>query len=206
MMMQHPKKSMYMGMENSMDMEDEESEEDKEAYAGESDTELSKQIDKLIEEARKRKVSETNDLNFLKFLNKSQVNSYYNLTNEEQEQVKLYINERSYFTGKEVLSLIQESLSVKNESLEEKLIRLMPDNVKPVWSELSDSSKKSILSQARLYPDLTNESKIENFWMTRSLLKKQTPTKKLVSHTSLIQEDKLSDNEMKGILERFKNL
>jgi hypothetical protein len=206
MMMQHPKKSMYMGMENSMDMEAEESEEDKEAYVGESDTELSKQIDKLIEEARKRKVSETNDLNFLKFLNKSQVNSYYNLTNEEQEQVKLYINERSYFTGKEVLNLIQESLSVKNESLEEKMIRLMPDNVKTVWSELSDSSKKSILSQARLYPDLTNESKIENFWMTRSLLKKQTPTKKLVSHTSLIQEDKLSDNEMKGILERFKNL
>ena len=139
-------------------------------------------------------------------MNKSQVNSYYNLTNEEQEQVKLYINERSYFTGSEVLTMIQEALSVKNESLEEKLIRLMPDNIKQNWSELSDSSKKSILSQARLYPDLTNESKIENFWMTRSLLKKQTNTKKLVSHTSLIQEDKLSDSEMKGILERFKNL
>ena len=175
-------------------------------YKGASETELSEQINILIEEARKRKVSETNDLHFLKFLNKSQVDNFYNLTRGEQEQVKLYINERSYFTGQEVLKLIQESLSEKNETLEEKLMRLMPENVKPQWSELSDSSKKSIMSQARLYPDLTNESKIENFWMTRSLLKKQAPTKKLVSHNTLIQEDKLSDNDMKSILERFKQL
>ena len=175
-------------------------------YKGASETELSEQINILIEEARKRKVSETNDLHFLKFLNKSQVNNFYNLTRGEQEQVKLYINERSYFTGQEVLKLIQEALSEKNESLEEKLIRLMPENVKPQWSQLSESSKKSIMSQARLYPDLTNESKIENFWMTRSLLKKQAPTKKLVSHNTLIQEDRLSDGEMKSILERFKTL
>ncbi len=177
-----------------------------EKFKGDSDSELSKQIDTLIEEARKRKVSERNDLHFLKFLNKSQVNSYYGLTLEEQELVKLYINERSYFTSTEVLNLIQEALSSKNESLEEKLIRLMPENIKPIWSELSDSSKKSILSQARLYPELTNESKIENFWLTRTLLKKQPTTKKLVSHSALIQEDKLSGDEIKSILERFKNL
>jgi hypothetical protein len=176
-----------------------------EAYEGKSETELSKQIDKLIEEARKRKVSETNDLHFLKFLNKSQVDSYYNLTNEEQEQVKLYINEKSYFTGAEVLKFIQEALSTKNETLEERLTRLMPENIKPIWSELNESAKKSILSQGRLYPDLTTESKIEHFWNTRQLKTKET-TKKLVSHTGLIQEDKLSDEEVSAILERFKNI
>ena len=193
---------------DTYDSETEEMDEEGEKinFTGESDTQLSKQIDLLILEAKKRKVSETNDLHFLKFLNKSQVNSFYNLTRDEQEQVKLYINERSYFTGSEVLTMIQEALSAKNESLEDKLIRLMPDNIKPQWSELSDSSKRSILSQARLYPDLTNESKIENFWLTRSLLKKQPSTKKLVSHNTLIQEDKLSNDEMKSILERFKTL
>jgi len=178
---------------------------EEEAYEGKSETELSKQIDKLIEEARKRKVSETNDLHFLKFLNKSQVDSYYNLTNEEQEQVKLYINEKSYFTGAEVLKFIQEALSTKNETLEERLTRLMPENIKPIWSELNESAKKSILSQGRLYPDLTTESKIEHFWNTRQLKTKET-TKKLVSHTGLIQEDKLSDEEVSAILERFKNI
>ena len=169
------------------------------------DSNLSVKIDQLIEEAKKRKVSETNDLHFLKFLNKSQVDSYYNLTNEEQEQVKLHINEKSYFTSSEVLKLVQEALSIKNESLEEKLIRLMPENIKSIWEVTNESSKKSILSQAKLYPELDNEAKVEHFWLTRNL-KKNESTKKMISHDSLIQEDKLSDNEFKSILERFKNI
>ena len=192
--------------EEEGEMPNEEDSYEEEKFEGNSDTELSKQIDKLIEEAKKRKVSETNDLHFLKFLNKSQVDSYYSLTNEEQEQVKLYINERSYFTSSDVLKMIGEALSTKNESLEERLIRLMPENIKPIWSQLNESSKKSILSQARLYPDLTTESKVEHFWLTRPFKKNESVTKKLVEHSALIQEDKLSDNEMSAIMERFKNL
>ena len=175
---------------------------------GREDSQLSESINKLIEEAKKRKVSETTDLNFLKFLNKSQVDSFYALTGDEQETAKLHINESSYFTQKEVLTLIAEALSTKNESLEERVIRLMPENVKPIWKQLTDTSKKSILSQARLYPTevLTTESQVEHFWLTRNLKKNESVTKKLVSHQALIQEDKLSDNEASAILERFKNL
>ena len=175
---------------------------------GNSDSELSESIDKLIEEAKKRKVSETSDLNFLKFLNKSQVDSYYALTNEEQDNVKLHINERSYFTSKDVLSLISEALSTKNESLEERVIRLMPENTKAIWSQMNESAKKSILSQARLYPAdvLMTESQVEHFWLTRKLKTNESVTKKLVAHESLIQEDKLSDNDVTAIMERFKNI
>jgi len=176
--------------------------------SGNDETELSESINKLIEEAKKRKVSETSDLNFLKFLSKSQVDSYYALTNEEQDTVKLHINERSYFTQKEVLSLISESLSAKNESLEERVIRMMPENTKAIWNQLNESGKKSILSQARLYPAevLMTESQVEHFWNTRNLKKNESVTKKLVSHEALIQEDKLSDNEVSAIMERFKNI
>jgi len=183
-----------------------EDESPEEKYEKNSDTELSKQIDKLIQEAKKRKVSETSEMHFLKFLSKRQSDSFYNLTLEEQEQVKLYMNEKSYFSQGEVLKHIQEALSTQNESLEERLIRLMPENIKPIWSQLNESSKKSIMSQARLYPDLTTESNIEHFWMTRSLKKKESGTKKLVSVDPIIQEDRLNDTEMKSILERFKSL
>jgi hypothetical protein len=142
----------------------------------------------------------------LKFLNKSQVDSFYELSSDEQEQVKLYINEKSYYTSSEVIKLISEALSVKNETIEEKLVRLMPENIKPIWGQLNESSKKSILSQARLYPELNNESKVEHFWLTRNLKKNESATKKLVAHESLIQEDRLSDNEVSLIMERFKNL
>jgi hypothetical protein len=180
--------------------------EEEEAYEANTDTELSRQIDKLIEEAKKRKVSESNDLHFLRFLNKSQVDSFYELSQEEQEQVKLYINEKSYYTSSDVLRLIGEALSIKNESLEERLIRLMPENIKPIWGQLNESSKKSILSQARLYPELDTESKVEHFWLTRNLKKNESVSKKLVSHESMIQEDKLSEKEVNAILERFMSL
>jgi len=196
--------------------EDEEDEEDEDEdcgpskyeISGHSHSELSESIDKLIEEATKRKVSETSDMNFLKFLSKSQVDSFYALTNEEQETVKLHINESSYFTQKEVLSLIAEALSTKNETLEERVIRMMPENTKAIWNQLNESAKKSILSQARLYPVevLQTESQIEHFWATRNLKTNESVTKKLVSHEALIQEDKLSDNEVSAIMERFKNI
>ena len=190
--------------------EEEEVHGEEESYevSGESDTELSQSIDKLIEEAKKRKAAETSDLHFLKFLNKSQVDSFYNLTNEEQETVKLYINEKSFFTTSDVLKLISEALSAKNETLEERVIRLMPENIKPIWNQLNESARKSILSQARLYPDdvMKTESQVEHFWMTRNLKKNESVTKKLVAHEALIQEDKLSDKELTAIMERFKNL
>ena len=175
---------------------------------GHDESELSESINKLIEEAKKRKVSESSDLNFLKFLNKSQVDSFYSLSDEEQETVKLHINERSYFTQKDVVTLISEALSTKNETLESRVIRLMPENIKPIWEQLTDSSKKSILSQARLYPEevLTTESQVEHFWLTRNLKKNESVTKKLVSHESLIQENKLSDSDVNLIMERFKNI
>ncbi len=171
----------------------------------ETNTDLSKQIDTLIAEAKKRKASETSDLHFLKFLNKSQAESFNSLTNEERELVTVYLNENTYFSSADVLRLMNEALSTKNESLEETLIRLMPENIKPIWEQMNESAKKSILSQARLYPDLNNDQKVEHFWLTRNL-KKNESTKKLVSHEGIIQEDKLSNNEMVSILERFKNL
>jgi hypothetical protein len=190
----------------------EEENNDEEAHdykvTGNSDSELSESINKLIEEAKKRKVSESTDLNFLKFLNKSQVDSYYALSDEDQEAVKFHINERNYFTSKDVLSLIAEALSSKNESLEERVIRLMPENTKAIWSQMNESAKKSILSQARLYPAevLMTESQVEHFWLTRKLKTNESVTKKLVAHESLIQEDKLSDNDVTAIMERFKTI
>ena len=127
---------------------------------------------------------------------------------EEQETVKLYINEKSFFTTSDVLKLISEALSAKNETLEERVIRMMPENTKAIWNQLNESAKKSILSQARLYPSemLTTESQVEHFWATRNLKTNESVTKKLVSHDALIQEDKLSDNEVNAIMERFKNI
>ena len=176
------------------------------AYEGHSDSELSRSIDKLIQEAKKRKVAESNDMHFLTFLSKSQVDSYYGLSKDQQEQVKLYLSEKSYFSKAEVLKLINEAIAVKEETLESKLVRLMPENVKPIWKTLNEGQRKSVLSQAILYPSLDTEEKIEHFWLTRPFKKNEQSNKQLVSHESLILDDKLSDKEVEMILERFKGI
>ena len=200
--------SMLPSMEVVSDEEETAHEEETigEHFEGHSDSELSQSIDKLIEEAKKRKVLEKNDLHFLTFLTKSEVDSYYQLTEEDKDQVKLYLNEKSYFSRTEVLRLINEALAVKEESLENKLIRLMPENIKPIWEKLNENQKKSVLSQAILYPSLDTEEKIEHFWLTRPFKTNENVNKKLVSHESLILEDKLSDDDVNMILERFKNI
>jgi hypothetical protein len=73
----------------------------------------------------------------LKFLNKSQVDSY-SLYQEKNKRCHSHISESSYFTAKDVLTLIAESLSTKNETLEERVIRLMPENMKPIWGQLNE--------------------------------------------------------------------
>lgn len=190
--------------DNIEELEEEELEE--EYSESKSESKLDRDINKLIQEASKQKALQNSDLNFLTFLNKSQVDSFNALSEEDQDRVKLHINEGSYFSGKDVIRMISEALSTKNETLEERIVRLMPENIKPVYEGLDTSAKKTYFSQAKLYPAdlLMTESQIEHFWATRNF-KKET-TKKLISHDELIQEDKLSDTEVNSILERMKNI
>jgi hypothetical protein len=53
---------------------------------------------------------------------------------------------------------------------------------------------------------MATDSQVDHFWMTRNLKKNESVTKTLVSHESLIQEDKISEKELGAIMERFKNL
>jgi len=195
------------GMEDeNEDNEDNFEDEDEDDAEGIANENLDRKIDKLINEAKKRKASETNEHHFLKFLNKSQVNSFYNLDNDEQEKVVAHINETgNYMSSNDVIKLMQEALSLKTESLEEKLVRLMPDSIKPTWEKLEEKRKVSVLSQAKLHPELKTEEQVEHFWLTRNI-KAKAPTKQLVSESRLIQDDSLSEDAIEGIMERFKNL
>jgi hypothetical protein len=53
---------------------------------------------------------------------------------------------------------------------------------------------------------LDTEEKIEHFWLTRPFKKNEQTSRQLVSHESIILEDKLSDKEVEMILERFKGI
>lgn len=187
-------------------LETEEETEDEDCEDCEDDTDLSKSINKLIEEAKKRKASETNEHHFLKFLNKKQIDAFYNLGQDDQEVVAAHINEkRGYYSTNDVLGLINEALSSKEESLESRLVRLMPDSVKETWEKISESAKASILTQSKLHPSSKwNEDTIEHFWLTRRFPAIKESNRQLIAEESkLIQEDKLTDDAFNKIMEKF---
>ena len=192
--------------EDCEDSKEEEEEEKEEEVVEEN---LTKSIDKLIEEAKKREASLTTEHHFLKFLNKNQVDAFYALSQDDQESVVAHINEKSdYYTSTDVLTLMNESLKSKEETLEDRLVRLMPDSVKETWGKVSESAKGSILNQARLHPNNQwTDNTIEHFWLTRKFpVIKESNRELIAKEDSLIQEDVLSDDAFNSIMERFSKI
>jgi len=184
-------------------------EEPREGKEGKSNlSNISSQIDNLIEEAKKREASKADNHHFLKFLNKKQIDSFYSLTESDQEEVVAHINEKgNYYSSSDVLRLMNEALSKNEEKLEEKLVRLMPEDVKGNWEKISETAQNSILSQARLHPSSNwNEDTIEHFWYTRKFPSINENKKLVDKEDKLVQEDKLSDQAFEGILEKMSKL
>lgn len=176
-----------------------------------SSEDLNKYVESLISNVKNQKIDESDDLHFLTFLSKDQVLAFNNLSRDDKNAVKSHIkaNENLYFSSSDVVRLIQEALEKKKETLEERILRCMPDDIKPKWNKLSNAEKKSMISQAKLFPaeNLKSCDQIAQFWNTRSFKNEKPAQKKLVESTeTLLANDKLSKQQYDAILERINNL
>lgn len=168
--------------------------------------ELTKKIDMLIEEAKKREASKTQEPHFYKFLNKSQIQAFESLTADEQETIKVALNESQYFTTQDVLKKMREVLNTRQVSPEEKLVEGLPKDVQPVWESLNESEKKSIIAQSKFYV-LDSEEKIENFWRTRKInANALNEGKKLIAQDTLKMNESLSEVETASFMDRVNRL
>jgi len=167
---------------------------------------LTSKIDMLINEAKKREASIEKEPHFYKFLNRSQIKAFESLKAEEQENIKVALNESSYYSAKDVLTIMRRVLNAKQVSPEEKLLSAMPKEYEKVWESLDSTQKKSIIAQSKFYV-LDSEDKIENFWKTRKLgVKSLNETKKLIQKDELELNEKLSEDQINSFMERFERL
>jgi hypothetical protein len=83
----------------------------------------------------------------------------------------------------------------------------MPNELLPVYESLEDKYKQSMISQARLYPNLDTPSRIEAFWKSREMDKytKVKENKKVLNESKVIDNTKLSDEEVEAFIRRIKN-
>jgi cell division septum initiation protein DivIVA len=177
----------------------------------ENTNQITKDIKKLIEAAKKREAAKTEDPHFLLFLPEKKKAAYYGLTPEDKEKVNFVMNENkgNYSNESDVLILMQKALFKPTRSLNETLVENIPSDLQPIWEKLNPKVQESILDTAQFYTDLTTEKKVESFWLTRDLLQyAQANTGKKVLNENINTYDNysLSDEQvehMKNVLNRY---
>ena len=169
---------------------------------------LTSRIDSLLEKVKIQAAVKNTDYNFLKLLNKPQVDSFYDLDETDKQKVIVKMEESTYWTSRDVLKLMNEALAKPTETFEERLVRLIPTTVKDIFEGLDDNAKKYYLLQAKLYPNLNQDLLVEHFWVSRDWSKytKINENKVLLNETKYSSDDKLSDAAVLSIMNRMKQL
>lgn len=175
----------------------------------EQEKSIKETISQLITEAKKRKAAEENQPHFLLFLSESNKEIWSKLSLEDREKVNVAINESTYTSEQDVLKIIREALSTPSKSEEETLIDAIPEELVDIWNGLNDTIKQSVLSQAKFYPNLVNsQPKMESFWNSRGLEQhSKNPSKVLLNENKkIVNDSKLSDNQIDRFIDAFKNI
>lgn len=170
---------------------------------------LTDEVNSLIEEAKKREASKDVDPHFFTFLSESQKSNFKQLQEDDQEKIKVAINESDgYFSQSDVLKVMYKALEVESETIEEKLVKNMPDDVRPIWENLDAKSKNRVFAQSRIH-NLNTSDLMEHFWRTRPQLKDNsnmiTEGKKTIS-TDIIDNSLLGDDVINMFKNKFENL
>jgi len=186
---------------------DEEESETEKFIKENSKVSLTDKISQLIEEAKKREASKVVRPNFYEFITADDIKSFESLKNDEQESVKIAMNESTgYYSRHDVLSIMKQVLDKGKPSAEETLIVNMPTEIKSLWEKVDMKTKKSILAQAKFY-DTSSAILAEHFWNTRKLGSSINESKVLVNSANPFENiNKLSDEQVEFFSNKFKNL
>ena len=173
-----------------------------------SNESITDKIAVLIEEAKKREASKEERPNFYEFLNPTDIQAFENVSNEQQEEIKIAINESTgYYSRHDVTAIMKQVLEADKMTDGELLIQSMPEEIKQVWENLDDKYKSSVLAQSKLY-DISSEQLCEHFWNTRKLEKYVLNEGKtlIASENPFDRMNQLSDEQVKSMTDKFKNL
>lgn len=127
----------------------------------------SSDIKNMINEIKKREASKNlEDPHFFTFLTEQSKAAFDKLSPEVKEEVVAVAEQRTYYSEADVLAIIREVTTEQNETFEQRLLRNMPNEIKPIWEKLSYSQKQEKLHEATFFP-LNSDLKMKHFWETR---------------------------------------
>jgi len=137
-------------------------------------TEISNNIDAVLEQINKEKIdsiSESSRYPFLTLINEENRATFTELDETQKEKVKTTLLETKSF-DKAVLDKAFESALVEKDDTptDPKWLANAPENFKAIYESLNDSAKNKLHVQAAWYSGkLDSDYQIQNFWQTRGL-------------------------------------
>lgn len=163
-------------------------------------------VTSVLAEIKKQKNLEVNP-HFFEFLTAGQIAEFKSLDKDTQSTIISEIATKEYFSADDVLGFIADHLSSKAMPREEKLVTLIPQDIKESWDNLADTTKKVILAESKYFP-LTSEMDMINFWNSRSFAKElKSPENKMIkeslNHLNSIDGD---TNYEEAFFKSFNNL
>jgi len=175
----------------------------------ETEDSLKYYIGNLITETKKRKASETKDPHFVQFLTEKNKQAWHGLSIEDKEKVIFTINESKtpIYSEPQLLNAIKNALSVQ-KTFEDVLVESIPSELQPIWEQLNENYKKSIISSAKLYPSLDTPTKIEKFWESRRLesYTQLNESKTVLNENKVVDNTSLTDDQIDSFISKIKNL
>lgn len=143
---------------------------------------LISKIDTLIESVKKQKADDLarkENFPYFKLLSESKQKEFLLLPNNQKQKIINEIIKSKPMNESDFISIWQEVVNPIDESKQiDYIISLMPDNYKPIWEKLDESSKNRILSQSKYY-NLQTPYQINSFWQTRKVLNEAVEFQKL---------------------------
>lgn len=153
---------------------------------------LLEKVDLLIESVNKQTTSnQVVELNSpaINLLSKENLNYFLSLNENQKQMILEDIKTKKPFTEREVVGIIKENLSPKDETkFEEVLIANIPSSMKSTWDKLSKENQNMYLLEAQHY-NLNTPDLMENFWLSRTSLTNKSQLELIKESFDPMEED-----------------
>lgn len=143
---------------------------DKNTDNGSSAKQINEKVDQIINNFKTDNTDQVIEQRhpFLQILNEEDKKYFRELDNETKKQVAEALNHTPWFSREDVMEVMGQIVEHQDQNTPN-YIKFMPDDIKPLYNQLSESEAQSIHAQAQLYKDLNTPYQVKHFWYSRDL-------------------------------------
>jgi hypothetical protein len=130
---------------------------------------INEKVNELISNVKSNKSDEVIEQRhpFMKVLNEQDKEYFKELNNDLKKEISETLDHTPWFNRDDVMGVISQVVEHENKDTPN-YIRYMPNDIKPLYNQLSEQDMQNIHAQAQLF-DLRTPYQVQHFWYSRDL-------------------------------------